>query len=548
MNTSLKNLFVFVSTLFLSSLLLSCAGAPVRTTAAPIEITIHAEKTVRAIPPELFGQNMAVWEKSATGADAEYNAAVKAIQPAVIRFPGGGYADMVDWENIPQCKLSWVPITMEKGIAFADACGAQLQIIVNYAGNWCDRDQGHAAAVKKAADWVRYMNVTGGGKHYVKYWEIGNETFGSGENGYWDDDEDGGRRYGKNFVDFYKEMKKTDPKIQIGAQCQFDHYAFSKGALQEIKKAGVIPDFLIAHVYPIWLTNRDKGKGADNGLYASNPVLDGRITDNVAQAESVTAVTDGLVSKYLGKKYAGKIPYWCTEWRSVLEFKYDEFVDTIFCSQFLLELGRLGWRGANIWDLKNGFDVKKGEDYGLLRTGVNANISDDNPINSPRPTYYIYPFLSRVFGKQLIDCSAPEYVPNAVLENSWKLNAGTGNRVRAWASKDASGNLTIFAVNNDWNADASANINITGFNAGAEGREWLFESSGNTYYGKDTPIAQRYHLKINGNEDPAIASLPGDGNPIRTGNTFTLDMPALSMALVRIPAGVTSTAAESPAK
>jgi hypothetical protein len=541
MKKNVRKFFYFVLAAVLSFAVMSCAGAAIKTTSAPVAVSIDAAKTVHPISPEIFGQNIAVWEGTADGKDGAYNEAVRAMQPGVIRFPGGSYSDIVDWENMASCKFSWVPITMQKGIDFANACGAQLQIIVNYAGNWCDKDQGHEAAVKKAADWVKYMNVTNGGAHYVKYWEIGNEQFGSGEKGFWSDDEEGGDLYGKNFVDFYNAMKKVDPKIQIGAQCQYDHVKFTIGALRAFAKKKCIPDFMITHIYPIWMGERavEKAPNWDKTLYGASPVLDARIMDNVHVAVSATTIQDGLLGQYLGKQYAGKIPYWCTEFRSVLEYKYDDYVDALFCSQFILEMARLGWGGANIWDLKNGYDKKKMEDFGLLRTGVNADVADDNPKDSARPTYYIYPYLSRIFGKQLVECNYPEYTPNAVpgkYPENWVISEKAGNRIRAWASKDAEGNLTVFLVNNDWKNNAQADLAIAGFTAGIKGKSWTFEPSGSTWYGKDEPLMQRMHIKINGVEDPAIASLPGDGMDVVTGNTFSVKMPAGSMMLVKIPA------------
>ncbi|MCE5301383.1 MAG: hypothetical protein LLG37_11010 [Spirochaetia bacterium] len=531
-------LYIFTASAIVLSLS-ACAGTTYKD-AAVTDIKIDASKVTSRINPEIFGQNMAVWEGTADGKDEEYNAAVKAMNASVLRFPGGGYADMVDWENIPRCNFSWVPINMQEGIEFAKASNVQLQLIVNYAGNWCDKDHGHDAAVKKAVDWVKYMNVTKGGAHYVKYWEIGNEQFGSGEKGYWSDDEEGGDKYGRDFVDFYKAMKKVDPKIHIGAQCQFDHIPWSVGALKAIKKGGVTPDFLIVHVYPIWMADRDKGQDWDKTLYASNPVIDGRLLDAAGyQAVSVTAITNDLVEKYLGKSYVGKLPIWCTEFRSVLEFKYDEFVDTMFCSQFLMEMGRLGWGGANIWDLKNGYDKKKGQDYGLLRTGANADVEDDNPKNSPRPTYYIYPYLSNVFGRDMVECNYPEYINNAAPGKypiNWVLSGREGNKVRVWASKDKEGNLTILLANNSTDSNSISNLGITGFDAAKEGKMWLFEAAGNTYSGESEPIAQRMHIKINGEQDPAIASLPGDGKAIKTGNLFEVKMPPVSLALIKIPA------------
>lgn len=533
----IKRFYIF-SLLFV--LIYPCVQIHAATTAS---ITINAAMSVTAMPVNLFGQNINVYESTADGTDTDFDAAVKATGAPLMRFPGGGYGDMVDWQTMTSCSNSWLPITKEKGISFANACNTQLQCIVNYAGYWCGAYQGHAAAVTKAADWVRYMNITNGGAHRVDYWEVGNETFGSGEQGFTSDDVAGGTTYGTNFIDFYNAMKAVDPTIKVGMQCQFDHGNFSRGALAAVK-GKVVPDFFIAHAYPIWMESRTTGESWDTTLYASNPVIDGRIMDNVNLAVSCTAQMNSLVSTYFGSSYVGKIPYWMTEFRSVTNYKYDEFVDTMFCAQFLLELGRLGWGGANIWDIKNGYTMSTGEDFGLLRSGANSGYSDDLPKNGPRPTYYIYPYLSQVFGKNMVSCSYPSYVSITAAGSypqDYILNTTTGNKVRAWASKDTSGNLTIFIANNDWNNTATVTLNISNFTAGTAGQSWTFQGAGTTYAGGTTPLVQRLHISINGTTDPAISSLPGTGTSVTTGSSFSVTMPLASMMLIKVPFGGTAT-------
>jgi hypothetical protein len=504
-------------------------------------MTVNAATTLATLSDQIYGQNMVVWDGTANGSDAAFNQAVSMMKATQMRFPGGGYGDLVDWSNIACGTLNWLPINMQKAITFAKATNTQLQPIVNYPGYWCNTSYGHSAAVSKAVDWVNYMNVTGGGAMKCTNWEIGNETFGSGEQGFTSDDSAGGAIYGNNFADFYTAMKAADSTIQIGAQCQFDHTGFSQGALQAVSVLGVAPDFLISHAYPMWVAGRNPSDAPSSNpaLYASNPYIDGCILDNADLPTTLTAQMDSLVSSNLGSSYVGKIPYWMTEYRSTTTFKFDEFVDAMFCAQFLLELGNLGWHGANIWDLKNGYDTATGTDMGLFRSGANASNPDDNPKDGPRPTYYIYPYLSGVFGHTLVQCIVPSY---ADISSTWNNADTTGNKVRGWASKDSSGNLTLFLANNNWASAATVVINLTGFTAGATGQMWTFQSSGNTYAGAATPLAQRLHIAINGTEDPSVSSLPGNGQVLSTGDDFAVTMAELSMALVKVPVYVPPTA------
>ena len=491
------------------------------------EVSVDTTRKGNVIPETLFSQNVNVYEGSGDGKDAAYNAAVTSMGAKLMRFPGGGYSEFTDWENYKCGKLSWLPIDMAKGIAFAKAAGCHLQICVNAAGEWNDQKHSVDEAVAKAAKWVQTMNVKPG-LYYTTWWEFGNEDYDKLGN-----TAAGGTEYGERYVKFYKAMKKVDPKIKFGFQCQHDKTDFTAASLQVLKKAHLTPDFLIEHVYPIWM-QPDQGRGAnaaptwDKTLYANNPYVDARILDIAGNfPDEVKEKMDKLVADNLDPKLAGKIPVWVTEFRSVLELKYDDFVDSLFCAQVLLKFADQGVQGANIWDLKNGYNAKNICDFGLLRSGANAGLPDDNPKDSPRPTYYIYPYLAKVFGRQLVACDAPDYAPMDT----------PGNKVRAWASKDAEGDVTVFLFNNSPDAPAQATVKVAGFATGTEGKLWTLESAGKTVEGASEPILQRRDITVNGQVRPDPASLPGPGSPIPVGNTFSVTLAPGSMALVKVPKG-----------
>jgi len=471
---------------------------------AQTTITVNASTAINTIPKELFGQNMSVYDTTALSSATAYTQAVAAMGTVNMRYPGGGYADMINWNNVP-CQNASFP-TIAQSVAFANAGGVRLQPIVNYSGYWCNGQNTHAQAVSLAAAWVTYMNVTPGAMP-TTYWEVGNEEFVSTEKGFTTDNNAGGTTYGNNFADFWTAMKAVDPNIKIGAQCQFDHQTFSQGALTAIKAKGITPDFLIAHAYPMF----NSTVAAYDGAAADAQVLGQNVNDAVTFTNEMNALVTGA-------GYSLGIPYWMTEYRSsVPEEKAIEFVDTMWSSQFLLELARLGWKGANLWAIKNGYSTAVASDYGLLRNG--SGNPDDTPANTPRPTYYMFPLLSKVFGRNMVSSSS-----SAV-------------SVRSWASKDATGNLTIYMVNNDTANATTASVVLSGFTPGTAGSIWTLMSAGTTKAGGTTPAVEERWISINGTVNPSVASLPGTGNAITTGATFNVSLPAASMVLVKVPTG-----------
>lgn len=149
---------------------------------------------------------------------------IKGISPTVIRFPGGCFADCYHWEDgigerdrRPVRKnLHWGgyednSFGMDEYIEFCRAIGCEPMICVNFG----------SGTAGEAANWVEYCNgsadtpygrlraANGHPEPYsIRYWDIGNETFGDWEIGHVD-----ACGYAEKYLTFYHAMKEKDPAI-----------------------------------------------------------------------------------------------------------------------------------------------------------------------------------------------------------------------------------------------------------------------------------------------------------------------------------------------
>jgi hypothetical protein len=170
---------------------------------ASITVTVDASTILSKISPILFGNNANSWM-----GDFSNNTLLKYItglKPKVIRFPGGSISDVYFWNQPGGSKPADAPSTLVNSDGTSTATGwswsgmnndswtcsldkyySMLQqtsnegmITINYGyARYGTSADPVAAAAHLAADWVRYDNGR------TKYWEIGNENFGSWEAGY----------------------------------------------------------------------------------------------------------------------------------------------------------------------------------------------------------------------------------------------------------------------------------------------------------------------------------------------------------------------------
>jgi alpha-N-arabinofuranosidase len=200
-------------------------------------------------------------DAAAGGVRADVFAAVKALSPAFIRWPGGNVAQDYHWqwgvgprdERPTWTNLSWKnePEPSDFGtdefIAFARGVGAEPSITVNV--------EGREATAEEAAAWVEYCNGpalsrygamrarNGHPEPYgVKYWEIGNEIWGDWVRGHSD-----AATYARNLTRYVAAMRAVDPSIQVIAVGHND-MAWNRTVLQQTP-AETRLDYLSIHHY-----------------------------------------------------------------------------------------------------------------------------------------------------------------------------------------------------------------------------------------------------------------------------------------------------------
>jgi alpha-N-arabinofuranosidase len=196
---------------------------------------------------------------SVDGVRADVFEKVKALKPAFVRWPGGNVAQDYHWrwgvgprdERTTWVNLSWKnePEPSDFGtdeyIQFCRNLGAEPAITVNV--------EGRGATVEEAAAWVEYCNggpttkygamraANGHPAPYnVRYWEIGNEIWGSWVRGHSD-----AETYARNYNRYAEAMRAVDPTIKLIAVGD-NNMSWNRTVL---RRAAARMDYLAIHHY-----------------------------------------------------------------------------------------------------------------------------------------------------------------------------------------------------------------------------------------------------------------------------------------------------------
>jgi alpha-N-arabinofuranosidase len=275
------------------------------------EITIETKDKVGEINPKIYGHFIehlgrciygGVWvgENSPIpnkkGMRLDVLEAVKAIDPPIIRWPGGCFADTYHWEDGigPRDKRPTRPnfwggtesnqFGTDEYIEFCREVGAEPYITVNVG----------SGTPEEAAHWVEYCNgneSTTYGKrraeyghpepYNVKYWGIGNELFGDWEVGHMNE-----TQYAQTAVNFAKAMRSVDPSIKLVAVGWYGTTgSYASWNSEVLKTAGSYIDYLSLHTfcwkpsYDDYFTIVNYPSGAENTLKEIIKLINSTITE-----------------------------------------------------------------------------------------------------------------------------------------------------------------------------------------------------------------------------------------------------------------------------
>jgi hypothetical protein len=491
---------------------------------------VDATKTIRVVDDKMFGINTAVWDSSFS--DSQTLATLQGMNARFLRYPGGSAADDYIW-NLNQNTegtTTWAT-DFDQFAMQALAINAQVVITANYG----------TGTPTMAANWVQYSNVT---KSYgFKYWEIGNECYGT-----WEEDEQAVTHdpytYAMRAVQYMNAMRAVDPTIKIGmvATPGEDSYAnnTSHPATNPVTKAvhngwtpvmlatlasqGVYPDFLIYHNY-----EANSGQENDSLLLqdevAASP---GFTTWRGAAADLRSQLTD-----YLGTTGA-PIQLICTENNSISSNPGKQsvsLVNALYYADSVANLMQTEFNGMIWWDLHNGpgtggndssslYGWRMYGDYGV-ENGTAGSI--DLVAHDKYPAYYAYKLLNHFArgGDTVITATSS----NALLS--------------AYATKRTDGSMSLLVINKNPTSATTANISLTGFTPQANATVYSYGIPQDENSEENAQAAAQPTLSYSW-ENTLDGWVNQSGQPDTTATNYGLEAPFLYTLAYSTTTGVTS--------
>jgi alpha-L-arabinofuranosidase len=405
---------------------------------AVVNLNIDSNNVKRTVDGRLFGVAGAIWDdKFATSATISF---LTASHTRITRFPGGSLSNNYHWRTNTTDNNTWTWATdFDEFAGVAQSINAQAFISVNYG----------TGTAQEAADWVRYSNIT---KNYgFKYWEIGNENYGS-----WEADTRARAHdpviYAMAVRDYMNAMKSVDPTIKVGVvvtpgedsfatyrdhpvtnpRTGQSHNGWTAVMLATLHSLGVTPDFIIHHRY-----EQPQGQEDDATLLQA-----ARTWPNDA------ADLRGQLNDYLGVQGA-TTELVCTENNSVSSGpgkQTTSLVNGLYYADSFGQVLQTEFKAFTWWIFRNGRDAGNNNSdllYGWRRYGDYGMVSGDN---EPYPVYYVSKLVSTFVdqGDQVIAATS-DY-----------------NLLSVYAVKRATGGVSLLVINKSRSGNLAAHISLNG--------------------------------------------------------------------------------------
>jgi hypothetical protein len=519
------------STFYLDDIQLVSAVPPTLT-----HLTVNAALPVRTADARWFSINTAIWDSAF---DTPLTLSVLTnMGTRALRFPGGSASDEYHWavNRSDDNSWSWATsvanyihvitnlngqsmITVNYGtgftneaaawVAYANASTANAQSLgVDARGtNW--QTAGYWASFRAAAklgsdDGRNFLRLSRSAPFGFKYWEIGNECYGS-----WETDSNSTAHdpytYALRALDYISLMKAVDPTIKIGVvvtpgedsyanntdhpaynpRTGITHYGWTPVLLATLAGKGVKPDFVIHHRYA-----QNPGGEDDAGLLGSST---GWMFDAANLRQMITDYYLGSVST--------NIELLCTENNSVSSNpgkQSTSLVNGLFMADSLSQLMQTEFNGLFWWDLRNGSGSGGNNSaslYGWRLVGDYGVLEGSNFY----PTYY-----------------TARLMQNFVQAGDTVITAGSDYTfLSSYAVQRLNGRLTILTINKSPSNTATGQVAVAGYTP----------APGATVYSYGIPQDTAAQTSV-GSPDVAQTNFPG------AGTNFTYAFPPYSATVM----------------
>ena len=507
-------------------------------TSTNVTVSVDAAKVVQTVDGRVFGLNTAAWDSHLD--EPETKRLVGAAGVQALRYPGGSWADGFDFTK---SVFHGMPVTSQ----FADLCAAtksQGYIIVNYgsgtpemAAAWvayCNASPKSAVKIgvdEKGRDWktagywaalraalpliaddsLNLLRASRPKPFGIRYWEIGNECYGS-----WEGDGHLVKHDGVVYAQFYARasglMKSIDPTVKTGAVVTAGeddwgsqqetvpnpvtgklHKGWTAITLSTLNGLGVTPDFAVYHDYP-----EQPGQENDASLLHSSGHW-------ISDANALRLI----FNQYLGAARGSRVELDCTE-NNCTTFnpgkQSTSLVDGLFYADSLGSLLQTEFRALLWWDLHNGIDEKRNNSpalYGWRQYGDYGFLSSESKSlgvteNTPYPTYFAFK-LGSLFARAGDKIIAAQ---------------SSSSDLAVYACHQKQGGLSLLLINKSPESAMTTKIALAGFTPQGMARTWQ--------YGEAQDTAQSKGASVD------LAS----GRLAEPGKTFAAQLPPYSMTVI----------------
>ena len=428
------------------------AATSATSAASAASVTVNATAGLGAVPSSAVGLATAVYDGDMN--DAAVPPLLKAAGIDALRYPGGSYSDIYNWQDQTAAAGGYVA----PNTSFADfmttvnAAGAQPIITLNYG----------TGTPALASAWAQ---AAAGDS--VAYWEVGNEVYGNGTYGSnWEADGHCNTSLGGSPVTVGSEPSQTyncGPAEYAAGVAQFESAVHAVAPNAKVCTVLTTPGF-----WPDGVTNSDYPQPWNQTVlsalgsqvqcvivhyYPGGSDTAGMLTDP-SDISGIMSTLHGEISQYAGISDAAAIPVLVTETNSSIDM--DTQPAALFAADMDMTWLENGAATVDWWDEHNGIGtvstVNGATDYGDQGMFANASSSGgttEPAADTPFAPYYGTEMLSKLAapGDTMVTATASQPL------------------LKAHAVRDSSGGLNLLIDNEDPSNSYSVSLALNGFTA-----------------------------------------------------------------------------------
>jgi Cellulose binding domain/Fibronectin type III domain len=505
--------------------------------ALPDSVTVNANSGLGTIPANAIGLNTAVYDGDMN--DTPIPGLLKSAGINALRYPGGSYSDIYNWQtNVAQGGYDAPNTSFSSFMTTAQAAGALPIITVNYG----------TGTPALAASWVQNADVT---NHYgIQYWEVGNEVYGNGTYGAnWEADSRcnstlngspvtvasepaqtyncGPVQYADDVLAYATAMKAVSPSIHVCAVLTtpggwpdgVTNSEYPQSWNQTVLSIlGAKTDCVIVHYYP-------------GGSSAAS-----MLTDPQGIAGIVSTLHSEITS-YAGVS-ASSVHIVVTETNSSLDS--DTMPSALFAPDMYMSWLENGVSNVDWWDEHNGAGtistvggVTDYGDFGIFADASSSSGATEPAADTPFAPYYGIAMLAKLGS------------PGDEMVTSASSNA----LVRVHAVRRAGGSLDVLIDNEDPSNAYTVSLATSGFTASGTPTVYTYANNGTsitstTQSSASSVTVQPYSVtvvQIPGSGGTGVTAPGAPGQPTVSGLSSSISSNTSGAATLSWPASTAGT-------